>query len=85
MLSIGVVQAGLPVLDRPAAHSHPRGKLTLSFANVAAFQSFDAKKPTASRYVDEDFNRVWDVATLEGPRQSAELTRARAFRANWPC
>ncbi len=57
-----------------------RGKLTLSFANVAAFLSFDAKKPSASRFVDEDFNRVWDVPTLEGARQSQELTRAREFR-----
>ena len=56
------------------------GKLTLSFANVAAFLSFDPEKPTLSRFVDEDFNRVWDVATLEGPRQSVELKRAREFR-----
>ncbi len=57
-----------------------KGKLTLSFANVAAYLSFDPLKPTLSRFVDEDFNRVWDVATLEGPRQSTELTRAREFR-----
>jgi succinylglutamate desuccinylase len=58
-----------------------KGKLTLSFANVAAFLSFDPAKPTLSRFVDEDFNRVWDVATLDGPRQSQELKRAREFRA----
>jgi succinylglutamate desuccinylase len=58
-----------------------KGKLTLSFANVAAYLSFDPAKPTLSRFVDEDFNRVWDVATLEGPRQSQELKRAREFRA----
>jgi predicted deacylase len=58
-----------------------RGKLTLSFANVGAFLSFDPNKPNGSRFVDEDFNRLWDVTTLEGPRQSAELTRAREFRA----
>jgi predicted deacylase len=57
-----------------------RGKLTLSFANVAAYLSFDAAKPSASRFVDEDFNRVWDTATLDGPRQSAELKRARELR-----
>lgn len=57
-----------------------KGKLTLSFANVGAFLSFDPEKPTLSRFVDEDFNRVWDVATLDGPRQSTELTRAREFR-----
>jgi predicted deacylase len=57
-----------------------RGKLTLSFANVAAFLSFDAAKPSASRFVDEDFNRLWDPATLDGSRQSTELKRAREFR-----
>jgi succinylglutamate desuccinylase len=57
-----------------------RGVLTLSFANVPAYLAFDAKKPTASRYVDEDFNRVWDAATLEGSRDSVELRRAREFR-----
>lgn len=58
-----------------------RGKLTLAFHNVAAFHAFDAREPNKSRLIDEDINRVWDAATLDGPRQSAELTRAREFRA----
>jgi predicted deacylase len=57
-----------------------RGKLTLGFVNVAAFESFDPADPTASRYVDEDFNRLWEVATLDGDRDSAELRRAREIR-----
>ena len=57
-----------------------RGKLSLSFANVAAFHSFNPALPHASRFVDEDFNRVWSSHTLDGARQSAELTRARAMR-----
>ncbi len=57
-----------------------RGKLTLVFANVAAYRSFDRTNPGASRYVDEDFNRLWDPATLDGPRKSAELARARQLR-----
>ena len=57
-----------------------RGKLTLGFANVAAFHSFNPALPHASRFIDEDFNRVWSPAALDGPRQSAELTRARAMR-----
>jgi predicted deacylase len=57
-----------------------RGRLTLSFNNVAAFRDFDPRMPTASRYVDEDFNRLWAAATLDGLRQSAELTRARTLR-----
>ena len=57
-----------------------RGRLTLGFANVAAYQSFDPTDPTASRFVDEDFNRLWDPATLDGDRDSAELLRAREIR-----
>ena len=57
-----------------------RGRLTLSFANVAAYETFDAANPYASRFVDEDFNRLWDQSTLDGPRTSQELTRARAMR-----
>jgi len=57
-----------------------RGKLTLGFNNVAAYLEFDARYPVASRYIDEDFNRLWSPATLDGPRRSAELERARAMR-----
>ena len=57
-----------------------RGTLTLAFDNVAAYQEFDPRVPIASRYIDEDFNRLWSPATLDGPRQSVELARARALR-----
>lgn len=57
-----------------------RGRLTLSFANVAAYRSFDPENPTASRYVEEDMNRVWSPEVLDGPRDSLELRRARALR-----
>jgi predicted deacylase len=57
-----------------------RGRLTLSFANVAAYRTFDPAHPNASRFIDEDFNRLWDEATLAGRRSSAELIRARALR-----
>jgi predicted deacylase len=57
-----------------------RGRLTVAFANVAAFERFDARDPTASRFVDEDLNRVWAPEVLDGPRDSAELRRARALR-----
>ncbi len=57
-----------------------RGRLTLAFDNVAAYKSFDRRYPVVSRFLDEDFNRLWDEATLDGPRQSAELARARALR-----
>ncbi|HTT80455.1 MAG TPA: succinylglutamate desuccinylase/aspartoacylase family protein, partial [Stellaceae bacterium] len=57
-----------------------RGRLTLAFNNVAAYREFDLRYPIASRYIDEDFNRLWSRATLDGPRHSAELERARALR-----
>ena len=57
-----------------------RGKLSLAFANVAAFQTFNPSLPHASRFIDEDFNRVWTPAVLDGSRQSVELMRARAMR-----
>ncbi|MCF3627715.1 M14 family metallopeptidase [Thalassospiraceae bacterium LMO-SO8] len=57
-----------------------RGRLSLGFMNVAAYGRFDPAAPLASRFVDEDFNRLWDAETLDGPRQSIELTRAREVR-----
>jgi predicted deacylase len=57
-----------------------RGRLSLAFVNLAAFDAFDPGNPKASRYVDEDLNRVWSPATLDGPRRSRELERAREIR-----
>ncbi len=57
-----------------------RGLLSLAFLNVTAYARFDAAGPSASRWADEDMNRVWDVATLDGPRDSLELARAREVR-----
>ena len=74
--------AGAVVLDRLLRERlRPlRGRLTLGFINLAAYARFDPRQPTASRFVEEDFNRLWDPAVLEGPRRSAELTRAREIR-----
>jgi predicted deacylase len=58
-----------------------KGKLTLSFANVDAYERFDPANPDASRFVDQDFNRVWTAAVLDDPsRDSVELRRARQMR-----
>ncbi len=57
-----------------------QGKLILAFANVAAFARFDFGDPDRSRYIDEDYNRVWGDDALLGPRDSAELRRARELR-----
>jgi predicted deacylase len=57
-----------------------RGKLVLAFANVAAFARFDFSDPDRSRYIDEDYNRVWADDVIGGSRDSAELRRARELR-----
>lgn len=57
-----------------------RGTLTLAFCNVEAYARFDPADPTRSRFVDEDFNRVWGLDVLDGPRDTVETRRARALR-----
>lgn len=54
-----------------------RGTLICAFANVEAYARFDPANPFPSRCVDEDYNRVWADETLDGPRDSVELRRAR--------
>ncbi|MEM9524014.1 MAG: succinylglutamate desuccinylase/aspartoacylase family protein [Pseudomonadota bacterium] len=56
------------------------GTLTLAFMNVAAYRAFDPADPNATRWLDEDFNRVWDKNVLDGDRNSLELARAREVR-----
>jgi predicted deacylase len=74
--------AGAAVLDRwlRAGLRPARGRLSLVFANLDAYARFDPEDPTASRFVDEDMNRLWDEETLEGGRRSSELRRARALQ-----
>lgn len=57
-----------------------QGQLSFGFLNLTAFERFDPLRPTASRFIDEDMNRVWDPAILNGPRHSIELDRAREIR-----
>jgi predicted deacylase len=57
------------------------GRLTLSFANVEAYLRFDARYPDNARFVDQDFNRLWDSRTLDDMRLSSqELHRVRMLR-----
>jgi len=64
-----------------------RGSLTLAFCNLAAFDRFDPARHDASRFVDEDLNRVWsaprldDAATCERRRGAA--LRPWVERADW--
>ena len=63
-----LLRAGL----RPAA-----GRLTVAFANTQAYANWNPADPDVSRFVDEDYNRVWSDEVLSGPRDSVELRRAR--------
>ncbi|MEM9247661.1 MAG: M14 family metallopeptidase [Pseudomonadota bacterium] len=56
------------------------GKLTLGFMNIAAYEAFDPADPNATRWMDEDFNRVWGEDVLDGDRDSVEIRRAREVR-----
>lgn len=56
------------------------GTLTVSFANVAAYESFDAAKPFDSRQLVHNLNRIWSPDWLEGTGDSPELRRARELR-----
>jgi predicted deacylase len=76
------IAGAITVADLLKRQLRPRkGKLTLAFANVAAFERFTLQSPDASRYVDQDFNRVWTETLLDDrSKKSTELTRARAIR-----
>ena len=56
------------------------GWLSLIFANLDAYARFAPEDPTASRFLEQDFNRVWDRELLEGAGRSSELRRARVLR-----
>lgn len=56
------------------------GTLTISFANVAAYESFDQSRPFESRQLVHNLNRVWSAAELDGTAESPELNRARVLR-----
>jgi predicted deacylase len=56
------------------------GTLTISFANVAAYESFDIERPFDSRQLVHNMNRIWSTAWLDGAEDSPELQRARALR-----
>ncbi|MFW7268852.1 succinylglutamate desuccinylase/aspartoacylase family protein [Gluconacetobacter sp. Hr-1-5] len=73
--------AGAIVLDRLLREQirPTRGRLSLIFANPEAFARFTPANPVASRFVEEDMNRVWSRQVLSSARHSVELDRARAI------
>lgn len=56
------------------------GRLSLAICNVAAHAATNGVDPYGTRFVDEDFNRVWSDAILDSDRHSIELDRARQIR-----
>ena len=54
-----------------------QGTLTLAFCNLAAFDRFDPQRPDASRFVDEDMNRVWGPGLSGTATPHAQPTRER--------
>jgi predicted deacylase len=58
-----------------------RGSLSLSFANVAAYESFDMAAPFESRQLAHNLNRIWSDAELASGERSPELDRAREMRS----
>lgn len=75
-------QAVLHVLSmlRTGVLRPQRGCLSLCLANVAAYALRGSRPLDECRWVDEDFNRLWQAAVLNGPRDSTELRRARALQ-----
>lgn len=55
-----------------------RGKLTLTFCNLAAFDRFDPHSNPVSRFVDEDMNRIWSADKLAA-NDTQERRRANAI------
>jgi len=57
-----------------------RGTLTVSFANVEAYRSFDPDRPFDSRQLVHNLNRIWSSEWLDSNEDSPELRRARELR-----
>lgn len=57
-----------------------RGILTLSFANVAAYEVLDVRNSGPAKFLDVNFNRIWDDAILDGETDAREIKRAREMR-----
>ena len=57
-----------------------RGKLTLSFANVGAYETLDVRNPAPAKFLDINFNRIWDDRILDDDSDAYEIRRARDMR-----
>ncbi len=57
-----------------------KGRITLGFSNVEAYRKFDRNNVDATRFIDEDMNRVWSESRLDSSDETLELRRARELR-----
>ncbi|MHC5652793.1 M14 family metallopeptidase [Stappia sp. ICDLI1TA098] len=55
------------------------GRLSLAFVNLDAYELYDPADPFASRWADEDMNRLWQAETLDDD-STRERRRARELR-----
>ena len=72
--------AGAIALDRLLTRKFrpSRGTVTVVFANVNAYAKFTPSDPRASRWVDEDLNRLWSRDILDQkPPRSRDAARAQ--------
>ena len=58
------------------------GKLTLGFMNIEAYLAFDPLNPNRTRWVEEDFNRLWGSGVLEDSKRkrTSEFIRANEVK-----
>lgn len=56
------------------------GRLSLLFNNWRAHERWDPNAPNRAFYIDQDMNRIWQPALLDGDGQGVELDRARELR-----
>ena len=60
------------------SHRPIQGKLSIAFMNVEAYLAFDPKNPNRTRWVEEDFNRLWGPGVLQDSsrKKTCEFVRA---------
>ncbi|MDP1534152.1 MAG: succinylglutamate desuccinylase/aspartoacylase family protein [Rubrivivax sp.] len=56
------------------------GTLTVSFANIEAYNAFDPQRPYDNRQLVHNLNRIWSAEQLGSSEDSPELRRARELR-----
>ncbi|HQZ13572.1 MAG TPA: succinylglutamate desuccinylase/aspartoacylase family protein [Devosia sp.] len=71
-------EAVTTLIDR--AISPLKGKLSLALLNIDAYHASNGVDPYGTRFVETDFNRVWDPDILDSDKDTVELRRAREIR-----